>query len=265
MKKLLKVLKYIVILIVCVVLLVSCICAGIIMADKYKNQQYSLESRDKQTNFTSQLLSIRSTTEAIPPGYAYLGIYDFNTTISLPSSVPSFVVSFVSNNQFFNKMIVGTSSSGYVLRYRNDLDSNNITDITVYQNGYFTYPEYNSIFVVDYSSLSNTSVFMSFMDTNSTQVFSYSSIYEDGYSAGEETGYESGYTNGQTDGYNAGYEVGINESLGTLTGWDTIKGAFTSIFEALQIKVFGLFSLGDVIMICLVFAVVLFFLKVIRG
>ena len=77
--------------------------------------------------------------------------------------------------------------------------------------------------------------------------------------------YENYYDNGYSDGYKNGYDVGVGETIGSLTGWDAVKNGITSIFEALQIKVFGLFSLGDVIMICLVFAVVMFFLKVIRG
>lgn len=77
--------------------------------------------------------------------------------------------------------------------------------------------------------------------------------------------YQDYYDRGYDEGYKNGYDIGLGQTVGSLTGWDAIKNAFTSIFETLQIKVFGLFSLGDVIMICLVFAVVLFFLKVIRG
>lgn len=77
--------------------------------------------------------------------------------------------------------------------------------------------------------------------------------------------YEDYYDNGYNEGYKNGYNIGVGQTIGSLTGWDAVKNGITSIFEALQIKVFGLFSLGDVIMICLVFAVVMFFLKVIRG
>lgn len=67
------------------------------------------------------------------------------------------------------------------------------------------------------------------------------------------------------EGYDRGYKNGLAESVGSLTGWDAVRNGLTSIFGALNIKIFGLFSLGDLMGIVLIFSVVMFFLKIIRG
>ena len=101
----------------------------------------------------------------------------------------------------------------------------------------------------------------------------YQNGYNNGYAQGTTEGYNDGYQTGHDDGadwgheqgYSEGYRIGMQESLGTVTGWDAVKNGFTSIFEALNIKIFGLFSLGDLMGIVLIFSVVMFFLKIIRG
>lgn len=93
------------------------------------------------------------------------------------------------------------------------------------------------------------------------------------YNAGYEYGYNQGYEQGEwdaaepnyRDGYDAGYNAGLSASAAEMTGWDTVKGALTTVFDALKIKVFGIFSIGDIVGITFVFGVVMFFLKFIRG
>ena len=77
--------------------------------------------------------------------------------------------------------------------------------------------------------------------------------------------YDFGDIEGYDDGYTDGYNKGVSVAAGELTGWDAVSGAFESIFEALSIKVFGFFSMGDVLGIVFIFGVVFFVFKLIRG
>lgn len=137
-------------------------------------------------------------------------------------------------------------------------------EITVNLSVYNTDTEINSysLYIID----NDQYIFDVYLKGNQDgNTLGYENGYNSGYNDGEIVGREEGHAAGYEDGYKNGYDIGVGETIGSLTGWDAVKNGITSIFEALQIKVFGLFSLGDVIMICLVFAVVMFFLKVIRG
>lgn len=146
------------------------------------------------------------------------------------------------NYGFYSLIFYDTSGNSYTMVY----DTDTKTD-----NGY-AIKEYNSTNVNGKLIEKAIIVFVDRDHTGNLITPDYLS-YDDYY----DRGYDLGYDNG--------YKVGINQTLGQLTGWDIIKGAFTSIFNTLQIKVFGLFSLGDIIGLCLILAVVMFFLKFVRG
>lgn len=67
------------------------------------------------------------------------------------------------------------------------------------------------------------------------------------------------------EAYSQGYQAGKAAVAEDLTGFGVITGALTSVMEVLNMKVFGYFSLGDVISVALVFGVVFFVFKLIRG
>ena len=102
---------------------------------------------------------------------------------------------------------------------------------------------------------------------------SYQDGYDDGYEAGLDVGYEAGredgyydgYDEGLQEGYNNGYAAGVSSGSANKTGWSLISDAFSSIFTALDVNVFGFFSLGDVIAVVFIFAVVFFVFKLFRG
>lgn len=79
----------------------------------------------------------------------------------------------------------------------------------------------------------------------------------------------SSFYDGQRTGYYNGYDLGYDDGLSTeitdLTGWDVVSQGLSSVFEVFNIKVFGYFSLGDIVSVVLVVGVVFFIFKLVRG
>lgn len=364
--KLLNLLKYIIILFVCMVLLVSCIGAGIIMADKYKNHEYPFETANI-TSARSAVLYTNVVTQADVLGTWNFKDTDLNIVKYAGTTFPITFVRTYDNTSFSSIQIVDTGST-QSYRYRILYGS----DTTVYLSsngttGYWTSQNHRTITIQNVSLLSQTELetlllllsenaakeselpptptedsewglygvinvwritdkpqFDSVLDFNinfesNGQKYSEIAVNNNGtdqdpvynlyfdkqkvYDSSNNTwtsgkykwititgisenivpeelatwllsisiqvNYNDGYNEGQDYGYAQGYNKGLYEGqnavLGELTGWDAVKGAITSVFKTLEIKVFGFFSLGDVIMVCLVLTVVLFFLKIVRG
>lgn len=89
--------------------------------------------------------------------------------------------------------------------------------------------------------------------------------YENGYNAGYEIGEQTGFNNGYNYGYAAGQLVG-NGGNGELNmAQNSIATIIKSVFSAMDIKLFGIISVLDLLTIAVVFAIVLFIIKLIRG
>ncbi len=88
-------------------------------------------------------------------------------------------------------------------------------------------------------------------------VFKINAAYNDGLDKGYDTGYNKGYEEG--------YNFGLGQNVEKLTGWEIISNAFTSMFDALNVKIFGFFSLGDVFGLVIIIGIVFFIFKLVRG
>lgn len=94
---------------------------------------------------------------------------------------------------------------------------------------------------------------------------SYYGGYSEGYNKGLDSGRAEGIVIGREQGYKNGYEEGKNASLSEQTGFSVITSMLSNVMSIFELKVFGWFGLGDIIGIALIFGIVLFALKLIRG
>lgn len=94
---------------------------------------------------------------------------------------------------------------------------------------------------------------------------SYYGGYSEGYNKGLDSGRSEGIVIGREQGYKNGYEEGKNASLSEQTGFSVITSMLSNVMSIFELKIFGWFGLGDIIGIALIFGIVLFALKLIRG
>lgn len=97
----------------------------------------------------------------------------------------------------------------------------------------------------------------------------FEGVFQSGYITGYDEGYDVGHNKGYNEGHNDGFLVGRDyskeEYAAEMTGWDLIADGFSSVLSVFNIKVFGIISLGDIFSIVLIFSVVFFVFKLIRG
>lgn len=97
------------------------------------------------------------------------------------------------------------------------------------------------------------------------QDYGYDFGYDAGYDVGYDIGDAAGYTRGHAEGYNEGYDYCLEYGFTDASGLALVKNAFLSIFDAFSIKIFGYFSIGDVVGIVVIISVVFFIFKLVRG
>lgn len=156
---------------------------------------------------------------------------------------------------------------------------NNIFDLTLPQdNRDFNFIELS---FYDFDSINSNDVILSV--SNSVDYNSFQNGYEEGkkvgYEEGSKDGYMEGKQNGVEEGSQQGYEKGLEEgeSIGYEKGYSdgiSTKGfnpftllstAFESVSKLLSVNVFGGITLATLISIPLMFLVVLFILKLMKG
>lgn len=94
------------------------------------------------------------------------------------------------------------------------------------------------------------------------------------YRLGNSDGIYKGYNAGNTDGYNAGYADGYNAGIQVNpvpagreleAAQQTATTLFNSVFETLNIKLFGFISVADILTIVVVCGIVLLILRFVRS
>lgn len=94
----------------------------------------------------------------------------------------------------------------------------------------------------------------------------YDSGYEDGYRSGYDGGYLNGETNGYNSGYNKGYEAGAKLTGGAGGALGAAQAIVRSIWGVIDVPIFGeYFTLGTLLSIIVVLAIVMFVVGLIRG
>lgn len=98
-------------------------------------------------------------------------------------------------------------------------------------------------------------------ETTSSYEYILQNIYEITIPSRERSQYEQG----RRDGYVLGYETGINVNIGDTVNFNWIQTLFISLGSFLAIELFGGISIGMIVGIPLVFGLVFFILKLVRG
>jgi hypothetical protein len=94
--------------------------------------------------------------------------------------------------------------------------------------------------------------------------------YTEGYDTGYDTGYfdgdSQGYLDGFEFGYESGFEDGFNELNNTASGLFQILGsAFTAIGSIFNIMILPGITIGMLVFVPIIFALLLFIIKILRG
>lgn len=98
-------------------------------------------------------------------------------------------------------------------------------------------------------------------ETTSSYEYILQNIYEITIPSRERSQYEQG----RRDGYVLGYETGINVNIGDTVNFNWIQTLFIGLGSFLAIELFGGISIGMIVGIPLVFGLVFFILKLVRG
>lgn len=98
-------------------------------------------------------------------------------------------------------------------------------------------------------------------ETTSSYEYILQNIYEITIPSRERLQYEQG----RRDGYVLGYETGINVSIADTVNFNWIQTLFMGLGAFLSIELFGGISIGMIVGIPLVFGLVFFILKLVRG
>jgi hypothetical protein len=110
----------------------------------------------------------------------------------------------------------------------------------------------------------------SFIDAWYLEDLGVSSSYIEGYDNGYDTGYSLGDSQGYLDGfefgYESGFEDGFNELNNTASGLFQILGsAFTAIGSIFNIMILPGITIGMLVFVPIIFALLLFIIKILRG
>jgi hypothetical protein len=118
-------------------------------------------------------------------------------------------------------------------------------------------------------SLSNTSgirLFDAWYLEDLGESLSYTQGYDTGYDTGYFDGDSQGYLDGFEFGYESGFEDGFNELNNTASGLFQILGsAFTAVGSIFNIMILPGITIGMLVFVPIIFALLLFIIKILRG
>ena len=128
-------------------------------------------------------------------------------------------------------------------------------------------------FFYDFNSIGANDVVLSV--SNSVDFNSYQNGFDEGKKVGYEEGSKDGYNEGKENGIQQGEEIGFDKgydkglSDGALNKgfnpFTMVSTAFDSVSKLLSVNIFGGITIATMISIPLIFLVVLFILKLIKG
>ena len=128
----------------------------------------------------------------------------------------------------------------------------------------------NSKLVCDTITSTSSSVFLSniyFDDLgiNEKSFEDYNKGISAGYDIGNSEGYTSGYDIGNSEGYTSGYDKGYNQGQSDSFSFSWLIGIFTSFGAFFNITLFNNITIGGIILIPLMIALVTFIVGIMKG
>ena len=102
---------------------------------------------------------------------------------------------------------------------------------------------------------------------NKINSFSYNYGYDKGLQEGEKIGYNNGLDIGDEQGYKRGYSDGRNENIANknYNVFTLVSSAFSSFGNLLNVEIYNGLTIGVIVCIPIIFCVVLFIIKMIKG
>lgn len=96
--------------------------------------------------------------------------------------------------------------------------------------------------------------------------YAYNNGYRNGYARGYQTSYQSGYDSGYNSGYNDGYTDGSKLTSGEQGVIGSANAIIRTVWSIVNVPLFGPnFTLGTLLAISVVIALVLFIIRMVRG
>ena len=187
--------------------------------------------------------------------------FDFNSSIlagdlSLYSFMFNKIQIYQSNNQLFYEYDYGYHTTGSF-----DLSSLTLNDTQKNQ------PINKVVLTFTNSSYRPAIQKILLKAENKRNSISYDIGYDKGLQEGEKIGYNNGLDVGNTQGYNKGYNDGRNENIANknYNAFTLVSSAFSSFGKLLNVEIYNGLTIGVIVCIPIIFGVVLFIIKMIKG
>ena len=105
-----------------------------------------------------------------------------------------------------------------------------------------------------------------FSSSNSNAIYFDAWYLEDlGISDSYDNGYQDGYIVGEEDGFDDGYDEGLDDGVNQSGLFEIISATFSGLSDFLSVAIFGGITFGTLVLFPLMFGILFFILRVIRG
>ena len=205
-----------------------------------------------------------------PTGVDLIGYFRFNDVLTIPTEpfnqTMRFEPMFSDSLYYFSELQLILSNGNLTMRF---LDSDSKW-VIVYETAQgWIRTDYQAISIG--SPVAVSGAFNSWFSENTVALDtdssgSYNQGYTDGFNAGNSSGYNKGYNAGLTAGQSAGYQDGYNK--GYLDGQQILggsEGLIAGTSNLFTMKIFGTFSILDILLIVFGIGMGIWFLKMFAG
>ncbi len=232
----------------------------------YNNETGSITISNPTGNVVIYVNCVRSD----PTGVDLIGYFRFNDVLTIPTEnfnqTMRFEPMFSDSLYYFSELQLILSNGNFTMRF---LDSD-LNWVIVYETSQgWIRTDYQAISIGSPAAVSGA--FNTWFSENTVALDndasgSYNQGYTDGFNAGNSSGYNKGYnaglTAGQSAGYQDGYNKGYTDGQQILGGSEGLIAGTSNLFT---MKIFGTFSILDILLIVFGIGMGIWFLKMFAG
>lgn len=232
----------------------------------YNNETGAITISNPTGNVVIYVNCVRSD----PTGVDLIGYFRFNDVLTIPTEnfnqTMRFEPMFTDGLYYFTELQLVLSNGNLTMRF---LDSD-LNWVIVYESSQgWIRTDYQAISIgspVAVSGAFNTWFSENTVALDNDASGSYNQGYTDGFNAGNSSGYNKGYnaglTAGQSSGYQDGYNKGYTDGQQILGGSEGLIAGTSNLFT---MKIFGTFSILDILLIVFGIGMGIWFLKMFAG
>lgn len=232
----------------------------------YNNETGAITISNPTGNVVIYVNCVRSD----PTGVDLIGYFRFNDVLTIPTEnfnqTMRFEPMFTDGLYYFSELQLILSNGNLTMRF---FDSD-LNWIIVYETSQgWIRTDYQAISIpspVAVSGAFNTWFSENTVTLDNDASGSYNQGYTDGFNAGNSSGYNKGYnaglTAGQSSGYQDGYNKGYTDGQQILGGSEGLIAGTSNLFT---MKIFGTFSILDILLIVFGIGMGIWFLKMFAG